>query len=1589
MALRMNARLIGFVALGVCFLTLVVGGFAYLKYSNDPDRNIRRAEAFLDEGDLESAYNEMGRAVRKVPGNRAFLEQLRDILVQMEPRTSDLASERYGEYRQILAQFTQYFREDPQVHIDYLRELVRWAETTRSGWPTIEQAANHMLDSLPETEPQRSHGRFYRGVAIMRQWDNASEEERAEAYADLAAFLEEAPEDEILQRDQAWAEQIAAKLREVESLRFDGLATRAESVLEEARSMLAEARRAVPRRPYIEVTDPMLRHVEAPHRGIDATTADELGLAIVEQLRPSDPTWLMTRALGNVRQLGSEFGLERGREIMIDALAQRPDDLFLKSTLVAVHRSLDDFDRAKELAAEIIAIDTLPVGLDSAIRQDIRKSVAADVAQMTFVEWDKANSRNLGEDVIEARRAAFEEARQTLIELVGSETGDDGVILANAHQAFIDERYYEAVEPLEELIRGPFADNVYTVLLAARCQIAIGNKGRALEHITTALESAPSNPDLLAGRVDYLIQTGQPDEARTTLQQFASLHPNDRRLGDLALRLGEGADDEERSQDQVLVDEAMRLAQDDRFDDARSRLFEALDEDPDNVVIVWGMARLAYLEDDLEKTVEWVDRGLELAPDSVSFKRLRVAATEPDEVQRRLTYVDSLDLDEAEAVLRKLSLLTGFASSQEREAAAAEQAGRTADAEVHRDHVARSEAIIEELLAEAADRFPEHPELVQFRFATALAAEDWQAAEELADLAREKGLDKAGGLLFSGQLARLQGDLSEARSLLLQAVDVNPNAVDVLAELARTHVRLGEFDQGALRYQQAFSLDPSEPLVATEYITLLRRMGDDTRALQIARQASEVSRDNARIRSMRLQLEFEVGDPAFALESRRKRLRERPEDRIARIYGLEEPSRRTMLDTSGEPRFPEGRWSRMSVPERSQRIDEEKQRWRREALSILDQIEERDDQRRLDTVALRAEIERRRGSSDAGLEILTSYIESIDDDQLSYEPFRELGLYHRRAGNERLAEQTFLEGRNQQVGSEREMDELLAALYLGRREWQKALDHLEAVAKAGERPDVEQDIVRCLASMGEFSRAEERLRSLADEYGMNHERWLTVAEVAQMQGLRAFDEGREAQANIQFAKFDDAIEKAETLEPTAVAPKLRAASQYMAMFRRTNDPALLERASRKVSEAEQLLPNSPEVMLTRLGVLQLQNDEQGMIGQMNRYLEVVPDDIVRRARLIDLEMARGNFRTAERLVKEAIDRQPNMVAWHFQLGDLLARDPDRRQEAIASYQQAMTIDSTVKGDASGKIAQVLLDVGEPRADRQALQVLNAASEAIGTNPDLRVVYVSALARNGDLNEARAQLRQAWIDYDEEQGGFGSQENHIRWFIAARDAYAQQCDEVDPLVRELSNGDPSVGTLRLLARHWATCGSSGIQQSVQVQEQAIARAALESDDVRAQLYYTLGEYQNALRDLHAAAAAFKSAADLAPSAAAPANNYAYLAADTLGKPSEAIPYAERAVEIAPDVATYRDTLGWVYHLAGQDDRAAEELRRSLDLQSVPDVRYRLARVLADLGEIAEAQAELRRAAEQNPSPAMLEQINALADELRRSSSSSLP
>lgn len=288
---------------------------------------------------------------------------------------------------------------------------------------------------------------------------------------------------------------------------------------------------------------------------------------------------------------------------------------------------------------------------------------------------------------------------------------------------------------------------------------------------------------------------------------------------------------------------------------------------------------------------------------------------------------------------------------------------------------------------------------------------------------------------------------------------------------------------------------------------------------------------------------------------------------------------------------------------------------------------------------------------------------------------------------------------------------------------------------------------------------------------------------------------------------------------------------------------------------------------------------------------------------------RQEFQAAEAAFKRAIELDPKSVAPHIFLGNLYLTGLRQPQAAIAAYQAGLTLNSSHAGARFG-LGSALAAAGDIE---QAKTELEEAIRLAPTSP-------LPLAVLGGLYAAEKNYDQA-----------------LEVFAAALDAQPKFAQA------HLARGDVFVAK-----------GEDG---------KALAEyeAALQIAPKLGAAYTKIGLVHEQNQRVAEAEQAYRAAIEMDPRQVIAYNNLAYRAAERKTQLDEALAWAQKAVELAPKVASFQDTLGWVHWARGELDTAAAVLEKAAALKPQgPVIFYHLGVVYAETGQAREAAEALGRA-----------------------------
>ncbi len=169
------------------------------------------------------------------------------------------------------------------------------------------------------------------------------------------------------------------------------------------------------------------------------------------------------------------------------------------------------------------------------------------------------------------------------------------------------------------------------------------------------------------------------------------------------------------------------------------------------------------------------------------------------------------------------------------------------------------------------------------------------------------------------------------------------------------------------------------------------------------------------------------------------------------------------------------------------------------------------------------------------------------------------------------------------------------------------------------------------------------------------------------------------------------------------------------------------------------------------------------------------------------------------------------------------------------------------------------------------------------------------------------------------------------------------------------------TTKLLLRAEARIAKQNLAGARQDLEDATSR---DSRIPSAQLLLAM-LYEQA-REFDKAVARYRRILELQPENPLALNNLAYALAVRKNAPQEALPVAEKAYNLAKGNPDITDTLGWIYHLMGQEDKAIQLLEQAVKVGGQnAEIHLHFAVVSAALGQSLAAEVSLNRALEIDP------------------------
>lgn len=496
----------------------------------------------------------------------------------------------------------------------------------------------------------------------------------------------------------------------------------------------------------------------------------------------------------------------------------------------------------------------------------------------------------------------------------------------------------------------------------------------------------------------------------------------------------------------------------------------------------------------------------------------------------------------------------------------------------------------------------------------------------------------------------------------------------------------------------------------------------------------------------------------------------------------------------------------------------------------------------------------------------------------------------------------------------------VAILKLGQGQNERAMSELEAISRADSGVDIDLALISTLMGQRKFDAALGAIDALAKKNPAS--------------GLSDLLRARIALQRRDAAGARKHFEAGLTKEPQNFA--LLAGLSALDVAERKLDAAF--------GRYEALLAREPGNVAARLALAEVAaragGTKEAVAQLLQTGVEAAPKSPALRNALISHWLAAGQTAQALTAAQAAVAALPD----HTELLDRLGR----LQAAQGQRSQAL--------DTFGKLA-----IAQPRSALPHLRMAEVHIEARDEAAAGTAVRAALKAEPGSLPAQRAAIRVAMREGQPAQA-----------LAIARKVQTQRANEAighllegeiefeqrsfDAAATAFRKAQAKSDTAEIAIQlHRALQGAGKAQEA-----QRLAEQWLKAHPQDASLLQYLGDSAQVDNRLALAETHYREAIRRAPDNVLALNNLAYLLARQQ-KPS-ALPLAERAVKLAPDLVPALDTLALAYANGKQFERALQTQRRAVELAPKSHgLRLSLARLQVQAGDHAGAREELRKLA----------------------------
>ena len=1534
---RLNKNLVAFLtAAGIFLAVIVVAVAAFNAARKDPAVIAEKAatlEATGELDDIERAKRLFFNAFKRSNEAKYLIDAARCARAMGE----------LGEVFMLLRQAESQSPNDPEI----LNALLLQYWEVRS-YPFLQKwrDISDYSEKLLEQEPENLLALVYRSEALENTRENQADAVEADEVLARAVAIDPTSPYVALTRSKRSRTRVAEAVRD---LIADGRRDEAQEAWDAARgervTVLTPAVAAHP--------EEVALRIDLADALIDEEKWDQTRelLEAGVQLTPDDPDLRDATAryyYHDARRQADEAGAEvvqdlikHGLEHVEKAIELEPvlySSYTLRANLLQLGWEQDGSWAADPVGRQREILESFTAALRDTVGIRTFRSVLSNSArlQMTAAAFDLARSYHRGATNEDVKSQARTYMRHFLEEGQTRYRESAYVWLMQGHVALIDDDERGAVQAFREADdRG---DPTFVGRLAkeelAKLYRRLGDLGLAVRYTDQALEIYAQQrltPPiwLYANKAEVLLGLNREQEALDLVDALGTRFPDDDML--LAIRaralamLGRGkealAELEQAASDdpRILVDRARIAAFDKNYDEATRLLRRALEARPDHLATIRLLVQLLMNSDRQDEALQLV--------------RDKIAATTDEYLRRVLqTYEVTLTTTDPEERQRKLlDIIAQLPNERDRAA------------EYFNYWVASDEYDKALPYLDQMERMrPDDVEVLRLQFNAALRSDNCERAEKYAVALTKLNADRVGGATYRGKYELNCGDPGKALSEFRTAEREFPTDTVLKVQIAQALLLMQppHYEEAMQPLQRAVEFDPQNFTARKLLYMCYEQTGRRDAGIPHLKAARDLASRNG------------IEDDLIKQSGRLLDEEENPRQGIAR---REEERAANPQDVTNLLRLAE---LYDKVGDYTHSVERVEQGLELEPANVA-------------LARFGADLYRRNGDREAGTRVLEKHLAA----QTGYGKTVArvlLGRFYAAMGDVDAGLNALLQARDQVdkdvsgasddhrravILSASELAEFYRRL--GRSEemidaYRVVLSRLNA-DETNENQIARRHIIRGELALGRLGEAEQDIREYLKDYPDEPGGVLADAELLLIRNQ--LDAARQRLTRVLELDPDNA-------------------RAYYLRGRIGIDQRSYQAARSDLLRAKELLPLGFNLnhRLDIVRLCELTGEADLAEAELREMLPINRGESrVVEMRLIDLLVRGRQLEKAQSFVNELTTRDPDQAYWPYQLGKLLMM----RQEysaAARAIQTAVDMLEQQEEQIDPAVVQELL-TALTRANRpsEAVHVYETLDAEL-TTPRTSVVVAEAYLDLRQRDTGMALIDQAVMAV---AAGQVSDFDDLRFIIDRATRLLGKEEGLALTRRALAVAEDPTAKLSLrgtLARHLSSESDQARRtESMELAEAVIKEAPaghllqLEAMLVKGLLETESGQpkqavetYEAVVRVVHEREGQL-SDVNYRRSYLQALNNLAYLLADELGRPAEALPYAERLYEFSSETAAILDTVGWIYFKNGRNTRAEAVFLDALRV--APNnvaTRYHLGQLYAETGRRQSAERAFQQA-----------------------------